>query len=197
MSQLYVTDGYWAPGYAQTGITVYWKDRVIFVPRSALELVQTTPTVIYNLDLNAFRLALKDLEDDADGMAYPTTHEHNTTVTVGGVTLARVVQLINGYTVTFEDGQYAVNLIGANSNVADRVNVNQVSVRAANSAGLVEAAAAVAALTPEQILMLIEVHQRLGLAAGKPLTQNQTTIATPDFQLAVEEAGGQVTVTRQ
>lgn len=39
---------------------------------------------------------------------------------------------------TFEDGQYAVNLIGANSNIADRVNVNQVSVRSANSAGLVQ-----------------------------------------------------------
>ena len=44
--------------------------------------------------------------------------------------------MINGYTVTFEDGQYAVNLVGANSNVGDRVNVNQVSVRSANSAGL-------------------------------------------------------------
>jgi capsular polysaccharide biosynthesis protein len=31
-------------------------------------------------------------------------------------------------------------LVGANSNVADRVIVNQVSVRAANSAGLIEVA---------------------------------------------------------
>jgi hypothetical protein len=44
--------------------------------------------------------------------------------------------MINNYTVTFEDGQYAVNLVGANSNIADVVNVNQVSVRSANSAGL-------------------------------------------------------------
>jgi len=51
--------------------------------------------------------------------------------------LARVVEIINDYTITFEDGQYAVNLVGANSNVADRVNVNQVSVRASNSAGLI------------------------------------------------------------
>jgi hypothetical protein len=49
-----------------------------------------------------------------------------------------VIEIINDYTVTFEDGQYAVNLVGANSNIADRVNVNQVSVRAANSAGLVQ-----------------------------------------------------------
>ena len=57
-------------------------------------------------------------------------------MSVGGVILARVIQIINGYTVTFEDGQYAVNLVGANSNVGDVVNVNQVSVRSANSAGL-------------------------------------------------------------
>jgi hypothetical protein len=69
-------------------------------------------------------------------MAYLDTHRHNTTVTVGGVTLARVIEIINGYTVTFEDGQYAVNLAGANSNVADVANVNQVSLRSANSAGL-------------------------------------------------------------
>jgi hypothetical protein len=41
--------------------------------------------------------------------------------------------------VTFEDGQYAVNLVGANSNIPDKTNVNQVSVRAFNTAGLVVA----------------------------------------------------------
>jgi hypothetical protein len=56
---------------------------------------------------------------------------------LAGIILARVVELINSYTITFEDGQYAVNLTGANSNIADKVNVNQVSVRASNSAGLV------------------------------------------------------------
>jgi hypothetical protein len=57
-------------------------------------------------------------------------------VSLGGLTYARVIEIINGYTITFEDGQYAVNLVGANSNVGDCVNVNQVSVRSANSAGL-------------------------------------------------------------
>ena len=69
------------------------------------------------------------------------THRHNPPVDVGGVSLARVVEIINGYTLTFEDGQYAVNLYGANTNAADVVNVNQVSVRSSNSAGLVTSAA--------------------------------------------------------
>lgn len=116
-------------------ISVNWAAKVIFVPRADMTLIQSTPTEIRQLDLNAFRLELKDLED-GEGITYLDTHSHNTTVEVGGVILARVIQIINGYTVTFEDGQYAVNLVGANSNVGDVVNVNQVSVRSTNSAGL-------------------------------------------------------------
>lgn len=117
-------------------ISVDWGTRVIFVPKADTTLVQSAPQEIRVLDLNIFRLALKALEDD-EGITYPDTHQHNQPVTVGGVTLARVVEIINQYTVTFEDGQYAVNLVGANSNVSDQLNVNQVSVRSANSAGLV------------------------------------------------------------
>ena len=103
--------------------------------------IQVNPVPIYELDLNVFRLTLKDLEDGEQGITYLKTHNHNPPFDVGGVTLARTVELVNGYTVTFEDGQYAVNLIGANSNVGDNVNVNQVSVRSFNSAGLVTSAA--------------------------------------------------------
>lgn len=49
----------------------------------------------------------------------------------------RIPEIINGYTVTFEDGLYSVNLIGSNNNIPDVLNLNQVSVRSANSAGLI------------------------------------------------------------
>lgn len=117
-------------------ITIDWGTKIISVPKADMTLIQSSPTEIRQLNLDTFRLILKDLEDSEEGMAYLRTHNHNTSVTVGGVTLARVIEIINGYTVTFEDGQYAVNLVGANSNVGDVVNVNQVSVRSANSAGL-------------------------------------------------------------
>ena len=139
MATLYVDNGYWVgDDYAQTGITIDWGNKNIFIPRSELTLIQSAPTVIYELNLNTFRLALTDLEDSEEGMVFPQTHRHNTTVVLSGVTYARVIEIINDYTVEFEDGQYAVNLVGANSNVADRVIVNQVSVRASNSAGLIE-----------------------------------------------------------
>lgn len=119
-----------------SAIYINWGTKVITVPKDYMQLVQTTPTEIRQLDINQFRLDLKDLEDSVAGIPMLDTHSHVQPITVGGVQLARVVEIINGYTVTFEDGQYAVNLIGANSNIGDRVNVNQVSVRSANSAGL-------------------------------------------------------------
>lgn len=122
-------------------VNIDWATKVITVPKVELTLVQLTPTEIYSMELNAFRSALKDKEDDQEGMPFLDTHSHNTEVLLGGIVYARVLEIINGYTVEFEDGQYAVNLIGANSNVADNVNVNQVSVRSANSAGLISSAA--------------------------------------------------------
>lgn len=101
-------------------------------------MTQTSVTPdIWQLDLNAFRVALKDWEDSQDGLPMPDTHRHNTEVSLGGLTFARVIEVLAPYTFTFQDGQYAVNFLGANTNLADRVNVNQVSVRPNNSAGLI------------------------------------------------------------
>ncbi len=122
-------------------ITIDWFERIIYVPRNDLTLIQASPTEIRELDLDWFHRTLRDLEDDEGGMTNPATHTHNTEVTLGGLIYARVIEIINGYTVTFEDGQYAVNLVGANSNVGDVVNVNQVSVRSQNSAGLISSRA--------------------------------------------------------
>jgi hypothetical protein len=122
---------------ALTGVSINWVTRVISVPRNGLDLVQLTPTEIRNLNLDEFRRFLKNLEDDVEGMPHDRTHNHNTEVLLGGITYARIIEIINGYTVTFEDGQYAVNLVGANSNIGDITNVNQVSIRSQNSAGLI------------------------------------------------------------
>jgi hypothetical protein len=122
-------------------ISIDWATKVISVPKADMTLVTMVPFEVRELDLDWFRLQLKDLEDDAEGMPFLDTHRHNTEVEIAGVTLARVIEIINGYTVTFEDGQYAVNLVGANSNVSDVVNLNQVSIRAQNSAGLISGTA--------------------------------------------------------
>lgn len=138
---LYVDTNYSADQYTFDSIWIDWPNGVINIPRDELTLVQTNPTEIRNMDLNWFRLQLKDLEDTPEGMTWLKTHNHNTEVQLGGITFARVIEILEPYTITFEDGQYAVNLVGANSNVGDRVNVNQVSVRSQNSAGLISSPA--------------------------------------------------------
>lgn len=122
-------------------ITVTWDTKIINVPKADTTLIQSNPTEIRELDINVFRLTLKDLEAGAEGMPFLDTHRHNTEVLLAGITYARVIEIINGYTVTFEDGQYAVNLFGANHNVGDVTNVNQVSIRVNNSAGLISSPA--------------------------------------------------------
>lgn len=121
-------------------ITVGWgTDKVIHIPQADLTLVGGT---LYELDTDAFRLVLKSLEDDpAQGMIWPDTHRHNTEVVVGGVTYARTIEIINGYSVEFEDGLYTVRLVGSNNNIFDVQNgilvQNQVQVIPTNSAGLI------------------------------------------------------------
>lgn len=112
---------------------------VIFVPQSYLTALGGD---IYELDVNQFRLDLKDWEDSEVGVVMPDTHKHTTSTTLSGVTYARFVEILFPYTVTFEDvgTPYTVKCVGANHNIGDRKNVNQVSLIIGNSAGLIEVA---------------------------------------------------------
>ena len=115
-------------------ISIDWATRVITIPQSFLTPLGGSN---YELKTDDFRLALKDLEDDAnEGMPFPDTHRHNTNVVLGGITYTRFIEIINDYTVTFENGTYAVVLTGSNNNILDVTNLNSVSVRSSNSAGL-------------------------------------------------------------
>jgi len=117
-------------------ITIDWPTGVISVPKADLTLIQASPEV-RQIDLNWFRMQLKDLEDSEEGMIFPYTHNHNTEVSLSGLTYARIVEITNGYTVEFEDGQYTINCVGANHNLADVKVANQVSLIVNNAAGLI------------------------------------------------------------
>ncbi len=120
-------------------LSINWATKVITVPQADLSLISAG---LYQLDVDAFRLALKDIEDSEDGMGFPDTHRHNTEVTLSGVTYSRFVEIINGYTVTFQDTgtPYTVKCVGANHNLGDVKNVNNVSLIVGNSAGLITVA---------------------------------------------------------
>lgn len=117
-------------------ISINWATKVITVPQADLAPVAGT---LFELDVDAFRLALKDIEDGEEGMSFPDTHRHNGQVTLSGVTYARSLEIINGFTVTFEDigSPYRVRCVGANHNIGDVQNLNNVSLVIGNSAGLI------------------------------------------------------------
>jgi len=109
---------------------------IINIPKADMTLLQSSPEV-RELNVNAFRLELKALEDDEGGIYLLKTHNHNTEVTLAGLTYARTVEIIDPYTVQFEDGQYTVNCTGANHNISDVKVANQVSLIVNNAAGLI------------------------------------------------------------
>jgi hypothetical protein len=157
---------------------------VISVPRADMTLIQSSPSEIRELDLNLFRLELKAYEAAEHGIYLLKTHNHNTEINLGSLTFARVIEILAPYTITFEDGQYAVNLVNANSNVADRTNVNQVSVRSSNSAGLVTSTATITTNDINAIAdavwdELISSHTVSG-STGKTLrdTKSKATLAS-------------------
>lgn len=117
-------------------ISIDYSTFVITIPKADLLVVQTTPSEIRQLNIDLFRTELGQNQASVDGMPFPRNHVHTAPLTISGVTLSRVVEVLAPYTITFEDGLYNVNIVGGNSNIADRVNKNQVGVNTANSAGL-------------------------------------------------------------
>jgi hypothetical protein len=121
-------------------ITVNPLTDVIYVPKADLTLIQASPEV-RELDLDWFRLELRDWEDSEEAMPRPKTHNHVTETTLAGLTYARIVEILSPYTVEFEDAQYTVNCVGANHNISDVKVANQVSLIINNAAGLITNAA--------------------------------------------------------
>ncbi len=93
----------------------------------------------YQLDTNLFRIALRDWEDSEDGIYQPKTHNHNTTVLLGGIQYARVLEILSPYTITFQETgtPYSVTLIGSNNNILEKTNLGTIQILSNNSAGLI------------------------------------------------------------
>lgn len=189
-------------------ISINWPTGVISIPQSYLTALGGG---VYRLDINQLRLDIAALQDDEDGVAWPDVFNHNTEVTLSGVTYSRIVQFLAPYTFDFEDTglPYTVTCVGANHNLADRKVVDNVSLIVGNSAGLISVATS--GYAPEDVAIAVWNHSsavqlatrlaeswaRLGLDASRPVVQGQTSITFGDIALALTEAGGAVTVARQ
>ena len=121
-------------------ITPDWPTKTFSIPQADLTLVSGT---LYTLNTETqFRQNINALMASEEGIVFEDPISHNTEVTVFGVTYARTIEVINGYSVTFTpDSQYSVRLEGSNNNLADVqtgvLNQNQVQVIPTNSAGLI------------------------------------------------------------
>jgi len=125
-------------------ISIDWANKIISVPQADCTLVSGT---FYRLPTETvFRAAVNDLMDDDEGMAYEDPISHNTEYTVAGVTYARKIEIINGYSVQFTpDSQWSVELTESNNNLWDVENgilvQNQVQVIPTNTSGLISSPA--------------------------------------------------------
>ena len=147
-------------------VTVDYATKIITIPKADLTLVTGT---LYELDTDAFRLELASIQDSEAGMWADTMYTHNTEVTVAGTTFARTIEIINGYSIEFEDGTYSVRLAGSNNNIFDVENgilvQNTVQVIAQNSAGLIVSSGTTVAPTQQQIRDAMEQPSTSGQAS--------------------------------
>lgn len=172
--------------------SINWTNKRITLQQSELTLVSG---VLYELDVDAFRLALKDIEDSEEGVAFDVTHRHNTQVVLSGVTYARTFEIINGYSLAFEDtgSAYTVRCVGANHNLADVFvpGGSEVSLIIGNSAGLIAVSGGGGGPTAAQIADAVwdeptaghVAAGSMGLLAAQKLTAGQETMLTELFKL--------------
>lgn len=120
-------------------ISIDYNTRVVTVLFNSPELLTFVGGNVYDLDTNALRLALNAEAATVAGMAYPDNNRHNTTVLLAGVEYARIIEVINGFSLTFEEqlSPYVVNFVGSNNNYLDVTNLGTVQLRSNNSAGLI------------------------------------------------------------
>jgi hypothetical protein len=97
---------------------------------------------LYKADTDALRIEMMSLLASEPYIWMPDSYNHNTEVVVAGVTYARTLTTLNGYSYTFSpDSQWSVRLEGSNNDFFDIeagfLNQNQVQVIPTNSAGLI------------------------------------------------------------
>lgn len=163
-------------------------DQVIQINKADMTLVQLTPVEIWRLDTNQLFLDLKDAEAAVNGMPWPDTQRNASPVLLGGISYARVLEIRDPYTITFEDGPYVVQLVGSNNNIIEKTNPNQVSVQGNNAAGLI------------QISEVVEIHTRLGLNRNDPVTDTPAGIVSDSGDIDIARTGDGVSsskLTRQ
>ncbi len=121
-------------------ITIDWPTKAVTVPQSDCTWVSGT---FYTFDTDDFYTQVRALESSMEGMPFQRVIDHNPEYTVAGVTYARKIEVVNSYTVEFEEASelWSVQLNGSNNNIWDIgagvLVQNNVQVIPTNAAGLI------------------------------------------------------------
>jgi len=185
-------------------LNVDWATLTFSIPQADLTNVTGS---LYELDTETvFRQGVNAIMASEAGMPFQDPIVHNTEVTVAGVTFARTIEVVNGYSVTFTpDSQYSVRLAGSNNNIFDVengiLNQNQVQVIAQNSAGLVNADITVQIVEGTRTvkgalrLILAALAGKLSGAGGSTITIRDADDTKDRITATVDASGNRTDVT--
>ena len=120
-------------------LTVDFLTHNVMIPQSFLTLVSGS---LYELDTEVFRLDLNSMMADEDHIWMKDYAARNAPVTVAGTTFAQSIELINGWSIEFENLASSVRLVNSNNNFFDveggsLIPSPLVNVIGQNSAGLI------------------------------------------------------------
>ena len=151
----------------------------IIIPQSYLTNISGS---LYELDTGQFWEDLKALEAGENGIVFQDAQSHNPSYTVGGITYARKIEVLNAtnssntdvYEVFFDpDTQYSVRLAGSNNNIWDLQNSilanTTTQIIPTNSAGLIQVTSG-SGLSEMQATQLIEIWRKLACDLNNPVT---------------------------
>ena len=185
-------------------ISIDFATKVITVPQADLVLVSGS---LYELDTETkFRADVNALMDDETGIVFDDPILHNTEVSIVGTTYARFIEVINGYSLTFENLLYTVRLVGSNNNLFDVeagiLNASgNVTVVGQNSAGLIVVTTG-SGLDAGQDAKLTSVEAKaeelwtlLGLKVGVKITITPSGIDSESGDIEIDFTGDGVSST--
>lgn len=121
-------------------ISIDFATKIITIPQADLTFISGS---LYELPTETkFRADINALMDDEIGIVFDDPILHNTQITIVGTTYARFIEVINGYSITFENLLMTVRLVESNNNLFDVENnilnaSGNVTVVGQNSAGLI------------------------------------------------------------
>jgi len=108
-----------------------WTNKIITVPKAELSLSGGTH---YTITVDFWFQLLREANETEEGIVYDTMY-NNIPPTAS---TPRIVEVVNGYTVQFENGLYSVEFINGNTNFRDVEIKNTVSVGTNNTTGFID-----------------------------------------------------------